>query len=76
LDSLHVKKEELSTYGVMIEDKDCRSTIVTSLPNHLSNFASNLLAGTRLYSSMKTIDPDELIASISEESEHNMAAHP
>ena len=38
LDSLRVKKEELSTYGVMIEDKDYRSTIITSLPHHLSNF--------------------------------------
>jgi hypothetical protein len=71
---LRVKKEELSTYGVTIEDKDYRSTVITSLPNHLSNFASNLLAGTRLYSSMKTIDPDNLIALILEESEHNMAA--
>jgi hypothetical protein len=74
LDNLRVKKEELSTYGVTIEDKDYHSTIITSLPHHLSNFASNLLAGARLYSSTKTIDPDELIALISEESECNMAA--
>jgi hypothetical protein len=74
LDRLQVKKEELATYGVVIEDKDYRSTIITSLPHHLSNFASNLLAGARLYSSTKTIDPDELIALISEEFEHNVAA--
>jgi hypothetical protein len=56
-----VKKEELATYGVVIEDKDYCSTIITSLPHHFSNFTSNLLAGARLYSSTKTIDPDELI---------------
>jgi hypothetical protein len=49
LDGLRVKKEELATYGVVIEAKDYRSTIIISLPNHLSNFASNLLAGARLY---------------------------
>jgi hypothetical protein len=75
LDSLCVKKEELSTYNVTIEDKDYHSTIITSLSNHLSNFASNLLVSTRLYSSTKTIDPDELIALISEDFECNMAAH-
>jgi hypothetical protein len=66
LDALHVKKEELATYGVAIEDKDYHSTIITSLPHHLSNFTSNLLAGARLYSTMKTINPDELIGLISE----------
>ena len=74
LDGLRVKKEELVTYGVVIEDKDYRSTIITSLPHHLSNFASNLLAGARLYSTSKTIDPDELILLISEEFERNVAS--
>jgi hypothetical protein len=73
LDSLCVKKEELLTYGVTIEDKDYHSTMIASLLNHLSNFASNLLTSVRLYSSTKTIDPDGLIALISEESERNMA---
>jgi hypothetical protein len=66
LDALHVKKEELATYSVAIKDKDYCSTIITSLPHHLSNFTSNLLAGARLYSTMKTINPDELIGLISE----------
>jgi gag-polypeptide of LTR copia-type len=44
LDSLQVKREELATYGVTIDDKDYRSTIISSLPAHLSNFASTLLA--------------------------------
>jgi hypothetical protein len=70
---LRVKKEELATYGVVIEEKDYRSTIIKSLPPHLSAFASNLLAGARLYSSSKTIDPDELITLVSEEYERHVA---
>jgi hypothetical protein len=70
-----VKKEELATHRVqVIEAKDYHSTIITSLPNHLSNFASNLLAGARLYSSTKTVDLDELIALISEEFDRNVAS--
>jgi len=56
---------------VVIEDHDYCYTIISSLPAHLSNFASSLLAGVRLYSDKKTIDPDTLIALISEESECN-----
>jgi hypothetical protein len=37
LDELRVEKEKLATYGVVIDDKDYRSTIITSLPYHLSN---------------------------------------
>jgi hypothetical protein len=74
LDALHVKKKELAMYGIIIKDKDYRSTIITFLPHHLSNFTSNLLAGTRLYSSTKTIDLDELITLILEEFERNVAA--
>jgi gag-polypeptide of LTR copia-type len=73
LDNLRVKKEELATYGVAIEEKDYRSTIIKFLPPHLSAFASNLLGGARLYSSTKTIDPDELISLVSEEYERHTA---
>lgn len=73
LDSLQVKWEELATYGVTIEEKDYHSTIISSLPVHLSNFASTLLANAQLYATTKTVDPDELIALISEESERNVA---
>jgi gag-polypeptide of LTR copia-type len=73
LDELRVKKEELATYGVVIEEKDYCSTIIKSLPPHLSAFASNLLAGARLYSSTKTIDPDELILLVSKEYERHAA---
>jgi hypothetical protein len=50
----------LATYGIVIEDKDCRSTIITSLPNFLSNFTSSLLANARLHATTGTFDPDQL----------------
>lgn len=59
----------LSAVGVDIEEKDYRSTIIQSLPNHLAIFASGQLATARLYSPTKTIDPDILISLIIEESE-------
>ena len=68
-----MKHEELSTYGVDIEAADYHSTIISSLPLHLSNFMSNLLVNARLYASSKTVGPDELIALISEELEQNVA---
>jgi len=67
LDSLRVKREVLATVGVEIDDKDYLSTIISSLPMSLSNFASNQLAATKLYALTKTIDPDALISLISEE---------
>jgi hypothetical protein len=73
LDELHVKKEKLATYGVTIEDKDYRSTIVTSLPNFLSNFASSLLANTRLHATTGTVDHDQSISLISEEYDHSVS---
>jgi hypothetical protein len=69
LDSLRVKREELATVGVEIDTKDYLSTIISSLPISLSNFASNQLAAAKLYHSTKTIDPDVLISLISEEYE-------
>lgn len=44
LKQLHSRREELAQVGVDIEEKDYRSTIISSLPGHLSGFASNLLA--------------------------------
>jgi gag-polypeptide of LTR copia-type len=73
LDGLRVKREELATFGVDIEEKNYRSTIIKSLPPHLSASASNLLAGAKLYSSTKTIEPDELITLVSEEYERHVA---
>ncbi|KAF8644347.1 hypothetical protein AX14_009429 [Amanita brunnescens Koide BX004] len=73
LDSLRVKKEELATLGVSIDNRDYLSTIITSLPYALANFASNQLASARLYASDKTISPDALISMISEESDRQRA---
>jgi hypothetical protein len=71
--SLRVKKEELATYSVDIEEKDYRSMIIKSLPPHLSAFASNLLAGAKLYSTTKTVNPDEFTTLVSEEYEGHIA---
>jgi len=67
LNNLWVKKKELVMYGVDIEEKDYCSTIIKSLPPYLSAFASNLLAGAKLYSSSRTIELDKLIVLVSEE---------
>ncbi|KAK0433213.1 uncharacterized protein EV420DRAFT_1489364 [Desarmillaria tabescens] len=67
LDSLRTKREELVTYGVLISADDYRSTIISSLPGYLSNFAANQLATAKLYSSTHTLDPDILIDAIVEE---------
>jgi hypothetical protein len=53
--------------GVDVDKKDYRSTIISSLPIPLVNFASNQLAVAKLYSAMKSIAPDSLITLISEE---------
>lgn len=59
--------------SVIIEDKDYRSIIISSLPNYLSNFASSLLANARLHAQSKTVDPDQLISLISEEYNRNVS---
>jgi hypothetical protein len=69
LDNLRVKKEELASVGVDIDEKDYRSTIISSLPYLLANFASSQLAAARMFASTKTIAPDSLISLISEEYE-------
>jgi hypothetical protein len=69
LDDLQTKREELSSVGIDVDHKDYRSTIISSLPTYLSNFASSQLAVAKLYSPSKTIEPDALISLISEEFE-------
>jgi hypothetical protein len=70
-----VQWEELVQVGVDIDEKDFRSTIISSLPIYLSSFTSSLLAFARLYSLMKTIDPDILISLVSEEFERQHTSH-
>ncbi|KAK0191835.1 hypothetical protein F5146DRAFT_894864, partial [Armillaria mellea] len=67
LDSLRTKREELVTYGVHISEQDYWSTIISSLPVYLSNFAANQLASAKLYSRSHTLDPDIVIDAIVEE---------
>ena len=69
LDGLRVKREELASVGVDIDEKDYRLTIIASLPFALANFASSQLASARMYAPSKTIAPDSLISLISEEFE-------
>ena len=69
LDGLRVKREELASVGVDIDEKDYRSTIISSLPYALANFASSQLAAARMFAPSKTIVPDSLISLISEEYE-------
>jgi hypothetical protein len=69
LDNLRVKREELASVGVDIDEKDYRSTIISSLPYSLANFASSQLAAARMFAPTKTIAPDSLISLISEEYE-------
>lgn len=47
--------------------REFRSTILSSLPVALANFASAQLAAARMYAPTKTLDPDVLISLIGEE---------
>ena len=67
LDSLRTKREELASMGVEIDEKDYCSTIISSLPYWLANFAPNQVAVAKLYAPTKTIAPDALISLITEE---------
>jgi gag-polypeptide of LTR copia-type len=67
LDDLRAKREDLASLDVEIDDKDYRSTIISSLPPHLANFASMQLTAAKLYSSSRTIEPDLFIQVIADE---------
>ena len=70
LDNLRVKREELASVVVDIDEKDYRLTIISSLPYSLANFASSQLAAAQMFAISKTIALDSLISLISEEYEH------
>jgi len=70
---LRVKEEELAKVGVSIDDKDCLSTIISSLPLVLSNFAAAQLAAPHMFSASKSIDPDVLISLLMEEADRQTA---
>lgn len=61
MDKLRTKREGLATVGVEISEKHYyRSTIIGSLPHHLSNFASSQLASARLLQPNVEVSPDAL----------------
>jgi hypothetical protein len=71
LEGLRVKREELSQAGVVIDEKDYFSVIISSLPFSLSNFASNQLAATQF--STRKMTPDDLLSMLLEESDRQRA---
>ena len=71
LESLRVKKEELSQAGVTIEEKDYLSVILSSLPFALSNFASSILASSHVSSNKVT--SNDLLSMLMEESDRQRA---
>lgn len=71
LENLRVKKEELSQAGISVEEKDYLSVILSSLPFHLSNFASTILATSHVSST--ELSPDDLISMLIEESDRQRA---
>jgi len=72
LEGLRVKKEELAQAGVVVDEKDYFSIIISSLPYALSNFASSQLAAAQ-YLSSKKISPDDLLSMLLEESDRQRA---
>src|SRR5260221_782319 len=71
LETLRVKREELSQAGVTIEEKDYLSVILSSLPFALSNFASSILVSSQI--SSKHVTPDDLLSMLMEESDRQHA---
>ena len=61
LRGLWLKKEELAQVGVKISDEDYLSTIISSLPDNLCNFASMQMSWT-MQPTQQQIDASTLIA--------------
>jgi len=68
LRGLRLKKEELAQVGVMISDEDYLSTIISSLPDALSNFASAQIAWTMQQTS-QSMDANTLMSMLLQEAE-------
>jgi len=67
LTSLRYKQEELATAGVRITQREYQRTVLKSLPDELTQFASQTLTSTRHIG--HPLDTDTLINSVIEESE-------
>src|SRR5271168_2816069 len=68
LRGLRLKKEELVQVGVKISDKDYLSTIISSLPDALSNFASMQMSWT-LQQTQQSMDASTLMTMLLQEAE-------
>ena len=68
LRGLRLKKEELAQVGVKISDEEYLSTIISSLPDALANFASMQMAWT-LQSTSKSMDAGTLMTMLLQEAE-------
>ena len=68
LRGLRLKKEELAQVGVTISNKDYLSTIISSLPDTLSNFASSQIAWTAQQNS-KLMDTNVLMSMLLQEAD-------
>jgi hypothetical protein len=71
LRGLRLKKEELAQVGVTISNEDYLSTIISSLPDTLSNFASMQMSWT-LQQTSKPIDPSALMTMLLQEAERQI----
>jgi hypothetical protein len=72
LEGLRMRKEELPQAGVVVDEKDYFSIIISSHPYSLSNFTSSQLAAAQ-YLTDKKIFPDDLLSMLLEESDHQWA---
>ena len=68
LRGLRLKKEELVQVGVTISDQDYLSTIILSLPDALSNFASMKMSWT-LQQTQQSMDASTLMTMLLQEAE-------
>ena len=68
LRGLRLKKEELVQVGVTISDQDYLSTIISSLPDALSNFASMQMSWT-LQQTQQSMDANTLMTMLLQEAE-------
>ena len=69
LRGLRLKKEELAQVGLRISDNNYLSTIISSLPDNLSNFASLQMLWT-MQQTQSQIDASTLMAMLLQEAEH------
>jgi hypothetical protein len=66
---MHVKHKELAAIGIAMTDKDYQPAILKSVPEEMSEFASNLLTTSCIFQPTSSLDPDLLIDHISEEAD-------